>query len=139
MAAVEPELAAAIARAVKKVDRDLIFVAIAGSELERAGAALDLRIAREVFADRTYQDDGQLTPRKQPGAVLHEAGPAAERVLRMVEERAIRSVNGVKIPVAIDTICVHGDNPAAVDMARTVRARLERAGVTIRPLSQLIN
>ena len=139
MAAVEPELATAIARAVRKVDRDLIFVAIAGSALERAGAALDLRVAREVFADRTYQDDGQLTPRKQPGAVLHEADMAAERVLRMVEERAIRSVNGVKIPVAIDTICVHGDNPAAVEMARTVRARLERAGVTIRPLSPLVN
>jgi UPF0271 protein len=139
MAAAEPELAQAIARAVKALDRDLIFVVIAGTELERAGAALDLRIAREVYADRTYQDDGQLTPRKLPGAVLHEAEFAARRVLQMVEEQAIRSLNGVKIPVKIDTICVHGDNPAAVDMARTVRERLEQAGVSIRPLSQVIN
>jgi UPF0271 protein len=139
MAAAEIEIAEAIARGIKKIDRDLIFVVMAGSALERAGTALDLRMAREIYADRTYQDDGQLTPRKLPGAVLHEPELAARRVLQMVEESAIRSVNGVKIPVTIDTICVHGDNPAAVGMARTVRQQLERAGVTIRPLSQLIN
>jgi UPF0271 protein len=71
--------------------------------------------------------------------VLHEADFAARRVLQMVEEQAIRSVGGVRIPVKIDTICVHGDNPAAVGMARAVRTCLEQAGVTIRPLSQLIN
>jgi UPF0271 protein len=139
MAAADLELASAIARGIKKVDRDLIFVVMAGSELERAGVALELRIAREVYADRTYQDDGQLTPRKLPGAVLHDADFAARRVLQMVEEQAVRSVNGVRIPAKIDTICVHGDNPAAVGMARAVRDRLEQAGVTIRPLSQLIN
>ncbi|MBI3512587.1 MAG: 5-oxoprolinase subunit PxpA [Proteobacteria bacterium] len=139
MASADAALARAVARGVKLVDRDLIFVAIAGTELERAGAALDLRVAREVYADRTYQDNGLLTPRKQPGAVLHDAEPAARRVLQMVEEQAIRSVNGVKIPVKIDTICVHGDNPAAVGMARAVRDTLERAGITIRPMSQSIN
>ena len=139
MAAVDAELAAALARGVKKVDRELIFVAIAGTELERAGQAAGLRVAREVYADRTYQDDGLLTPRKMPGAVLHEAEFAARRALQMVEEQAIRSLNGVKIPVKIDTICVHGDNPAAVGMARAVRDTLQRAGVTIRPMSQFIN
>jgi UPF0271 protein len=139
MAAVDLELASAIGRGIRKVDRDLIFVVIAGSQLEHAGMTLDLRIAREIYADRTYQDDGQLTPRKQPGAVLHEVDFAARRVLQMLEEQAIRSVNGVKIPVKIDTVCVHGDNPAAVGMARTVRDHLEKAGVSIRPLSQLIN
>jgi len=139
MAAADLELARAVARGIKAVDRDLIFVVIAGTELERAGIALDLRIAREVYADRTYQDNGQLTPRKQAGAVLHDGELAARRVLQMVEEQAIRSVAGVKIPVSIDTICVHGDNPAAVGMARAVRATLERAGVTVRPMSQSIN
>jgi UPF0271 protein len=139
MAAVDAELAGAIARGVKKVNRDLIFVAIAGTELERAGQAAGLRVAREVYADRTYQDDGLLTPRKLPGAVLHEPEFAARRALQMVEEQAIRSLNGVKIPVKIDTICVHGDNPAAVGMARAVRDTLERAGVSIRPMSQFIN
>jgi len=139
MAAADLELARAVARGIKAVDRDLIFVVIAGTELERAGIALDLRIAREVYADRTYQDNGQLTPRKQAGAVLHDGELAARRVLQMVEEQAIRSVAGVKIPVSIDTICVHGDNPAAVGMARAVRAALERAGVTVRPMSQSIN
>jgi UPF0271 protein len=139
IAAADADLARAIADGIKAVDRDLIFVAISGTELERAGAAAGLRIAREVYADRTYQDSGLLTPRKQPGAVLHDAATAARRVLQMVEEQAIRSVNGVKLPVKIDTICVHGDNPAAVDMARAVRDTLERAGVTIRPMSQSIN
>ncbi len=139
MAAADPALAGAIARGIKAVDRDLIFVVIAGTELERVGAAADLRIAREVYADRSYQDNGQLTPRKSPGAVLHDADEAARRVLQLVEEQAIRSVNGVKIPVRVDTICVHGDNPAAVGMARAVRATLERAGVTIRPMSHSIN
>jgi UPF0271 protein len=139
MAAADLELARALGRAVKAVDRDLIFVVIAGTELERAGAALDLRMAREVYADRTYQDNGQLMPRKMPGAVLHDAAFAARRVLQMVEEQAIRSQSGAKIPVRVDTICVHGDNPAAVGMARAVRDALEGAGVTIRPMSQSIN
>lgn len=138
MAAADPAIARAVARAIKAVDPKLIFVVIAGTELEHAGSELELRVAREIYADRTYLDNGHLTPRKHPGAVLHDAGMAAQRVLQMIEEQAIRSVNGVRIPVQIDTICVHGDNPAAVAMARAVRETLERAGVSIRPLSQFI-
>jgi len=139
MAAVDPALAAAVARAVKTVDPALILVVMPGTEPERAGERLSLRMAREIYADRAYDDTGNLVPRKQPGAVLHDAEIASERVLRMVEDRAITSVDGKRIPVAIDTICVHGDNPAAVAMARAVRARLEQAGVQIRPMSQIIN
>lgn len=138
MAAVEMDLALAIARAVRGVDRRLIFVVMPGNCLEQAGAAEGLRLAREVFADRTYEDDANLTPRKQPGAVIHDAGLAAKRVLEMVQDGAIRARSGKRIPVAIDTICVHGDNPAAVAMARAVRQALEGAGIAIRPMRELV-
>ncbi|MCW5731245.1 MAG: 5-oxoprolinase subunit PxpA [Alphaproteobacteria bacterium] len=138
MAAVEMDLALAIARAVKGVEPGLIFVVMPGNCLERAGEAEGLRLAREVFADRTYDDDGNLTPRKQPGAVIHDAALAAGRVLEMVQDGAIRATSGKRIPVRIDTICVHGDNPAAVAMARAVRGTLEGAGIAIRPMRELV-
>jgi UPF0271 protein len=135
MAAVDLNLALGVARAVKAVDPSLLFVVMPGSQLEAAGQQLGLRLAREVFADRTYDDSGMLTPRKIEGAVIHDAEIAAKRVLAMVRDRAIVSTSGKSIPVQIDTICVHGDNPAAVAMARAVRATLEQAGVTIRPMA----
>jgi len=138
MAAVDRELALALARAVKAVDRELIYVALPNTEIERAAETTGLRLAREVFADRTYDDTGNLTPRKAPGAVIHDAEVAASRVIRMIEEGGVRSVSGKLVPVAIDTICVHGDNPAAVAMARTVRERLQAAGIAIRPMAETL-
>ena len=138
LACVDAELALGVARAVHAIDPGLIFVAIAGTELERAADQVGLKVAREVYADRTYDDDGNLTSRKKPGAVIHDPDVAAERVHRMVGEQAITSVNGKRIPVRIDTICVHGDNPAAVALAVRVRAGLERAGIAIRPMTELL-
>jgi 5-oxoprolinase (ATP-hydrolysing) subunit A len=135
MAALDRELALALCRAVKAVDRELIYVALPNTEIERAAESEGLKLAREVFADRTYDDTGNLTPRKAPGAVIHDAEVAATRVIRMVEEGGVRSTSGKLVPVAIDTICVHGDNPAAVAMARTVRQRLQAAGIAIRPMA----
>jgi UPF0271 protein len=135
MAAVDDELADGIARAVRQVDRDLIFMVMPGMATERAGERAGLRLAREVYADRTYDDDGNLTSRKKPGAVIHDPELAARRVLRMLEEEAITTVTGAKLPARVDTVCVHGDNPAAVAMARTVRAVLETEGVAIAPFS----
>lgn len=138
IAAVDADLAMAVARASAAIDRDLFFVAIPGTEIERAGEKLGLRVVREAYADRTYDDDGNLTSRKKPGAVIHDPQIACQRVLRMLEEGAITSVNGKKIPVKIDTICVHGDNPAAVGMARAIREALIAAGVTIRPFRDFL-
>src|SRR3954453_6240668 len=123
--------AKAIANGIKAVDPNLIFVVLANSKLVQAGEAANLPMVHEVFADRAYEDNGALVSRKKPGAVLHDAEAAAERLLRMVQERAIVSVSGKRIPVEIDTICVHGDEPTAVAMARTIRARLEASGVTL--------
>lgn len=131
MANEDEDLALGIARGIKGVDPGLVNLCMPGLAMERISERQGLRVAREIYADRTYDDSGNLTSRKQPGAVLHDATAAAERVLRMVEDRAITTVTGKRIPVAIDTICVHGDEAGAVEMARAVRATLEANGVGI--------
>jgi 5-oxoprolinase (ATP-hydrolysing) subunit A len=136
LAAVDRATALAIGHAIAAVDRDLVYVVMAGTELERAATDLNLPMAREIYADRAYDDTGNLVSRKLPGSVLHDPEEAAERVLAMVREGAIISQSGKRIPVAIDTVCVHGDNPEAVRMATCVRKRLEAAGIAIRPMAR---
>jgi 5-oxoprolinase (ATP-hydrolysing) subunit A len=138
IAAVDDAMADGIAHAIRDAAPEAIWVVMAGTAMERAGQRHNLRMAREIYADRTYQDDGNLTSRKQPGAVLHDAEEAAKRVLAMVRERAIISVSGKRVPVSIDTVCVHGDNPEAVALARRVRETLEKDGVRIRPMTEVI-
>lgn len=135
MANEDDDLAGALARAVKGVDRTLVQVCMPGLAMERASEHHGVKVAREVFADRTYEDSGNLTSRKTPGAVLHDAEAAAERMLRWVREGIVETTSGRRIPAAIDTICVHGDEPTAVAMARTVRAALEADGMAIRPFT----
>jgi UPF0271 protein len=129
----EDDFALAVGRAIKAVDQSLVYVTMPGRNSEKAAQKLGLGLAREFFADRTYDDEGQLTSRKKAGAVLHDADTAAERVLRTLEARALTTVTGKTIPVTIDTICVHGDTPSAVAMAGAVRRRLEAAGYKLMP------
>lgn len=138
MAAVDGTMAAAVVEAVAAADRDLVVVVMPGNALDRAARAAGLRTANEVYADRTYDDDGNLTPRSQPGAVIHDAAEAEARVLAMLEEGAIRSTSGKRIPVRIDTVCVHGDNPEAVAMARSLRGALTAAGVRVAPFTTFL-
>jgi len=137
MAAVDAEYAIAIGRAIKAVDREIVYVALAGSEMERAGRSLGLRVAREGFCDRLYDDDGNLTSRSIPGAVIKDPAVAAERVVDMVRNGELVSRNGKRIACKIDTLFVHGDEPTAVDLAHAVRAGLEAAGVAIVPLTEM--
>lgn len=132
----EDDFAMALGRAIKGVDSSLIYMVMPGLPTERAAETLGLATAREIYADRTYDDSGNLTSRKKPGSVLHDASAAAERVLRMVEDRTITTVTGKRIPAEIETICVHGDSPGAVEMARQVRAMLEQNGVTVAPFAR---
>lgn len=133
MAARDGELAHAIASAVASVDPKLIFFAPVNSALSRAGEGQGLQIAHEVFADRNYCNDGSLVSRSRPDALLHDPAQAAPRVLRMLREGKVRSVDGVDVNVRAETICLHGDNPEAVDFARALRGLLEKEGVTFRP------
>jgi UPF0271 protein len=135
IAAEDEAIAQAIARAVKAVDARLAFLAPAGTKLETAGLAQGLVVAREIFADRAYTDAGLLVERSCPGAVLHDAKEAAERVLAMVLEGAIITVSGKRLATGIDSICVHGDSPNAVAMAKAVRAQLEKAGIALVPFA----
>src|SRR5215204_3705443 len=137
MAAENSEYALAIGRAIKTVDRDLIYVALAGSEMEKTGWALDLRVAREGFCDRQYDDDGNLTSRKIPGSVLKDPKVVQEQVVRMVLEGEIVSCNGKRIKTQVESLCVHGDEPTAISSARAAREGLEVAGVKVVPLTEL--
>ena len=131
MAVRDANLADAIARAVESIDAKLLLFAPDKSELARAGEAHGLQIGREIFADRNYLNDGWLVPRTRPDALLHDPKEAAERVLRMLREGKVRSIEGQDVEVRGETVCVHGDTPGAVGFARELRTRLEREGVRI--------
>jgi 5-oxoprolinase (ATP-hydrolysing) subunit A len=131
MAARDERLANAIASAIARADGKLIVFAPNGSALAHAAETHALQFAREVFADRNYLSDGSLVPRSRPDALLHNPTEAANRVLRMIRQHKVRSVQGIDVGVRAETICVHGDTPRAVEFARRLRARLEQDGVTI--------
>ena len=124
--------ARAIAAGIKAVDPNLVFVVLANSKLVSAGEAANLPMAHEVFADRAYEDDGNLVSRKKPGSVLHDAKQIADRVVRMVQDGAVVSVTGKVIKMRTDTICIHGDTPGAPALVRALRSSLEREGVELR-------
>src|SRR5213076_495280 len=121
MAVRNAELASAIARAVAAFDKTLILFGLPGSEILNAGRAAGLRVAAEVFADRAYQPDGSLTPRREPGAVIHDTAEVLARGVRMVTERRVTSIDGAVVPLDADTICIHSDTPGAGALATRLR------------------
>ena len=136
MAAQDGQLARAIACAVRDFDARLVLFGLAGSELIRAGEEAGLKTASEVFADRTYQPDGSLTPRTRPDAMVRDVETAIARVMRMVEEGKVRTNSGPDITVKADTLCIHGDEPGAVEFARKIRRALDEAGITVEPVAR---
>ena len=137
MAHHDAEVAAAIARGIRAADRELIFVANACSEMVKAGHAAGLKVAEEAYVDRTYTDTGLMTPRTEPHAVIHDAEVAARQVLAFMEEQAIITPSGKRLPSAIRSFCTHGDEPTALALASKVRAELERQGVRVVPLTEM--
>ena len=137
-AAKDPALAAAIARAVRDAGEGIILMGLANSEFEKAAKELGVPFAAEAFADRGYMPDGSLVPRSQPGAVIHDPAKAAERVVRMVTEGTVEAVDGTIINFRPDSICMHGDTPEAVEMAKAVRAALEAARVKVTNLKEVV-
>lgn len=136
MANEDIDLARAVARAIRAVDRDFIFVVMPGLPTERAGEETGLKLAREIYADRAYAANGNLASRKLPGAVLHDAEAAAARILAIVETGEVTALDGTRIKVRADTVCVHGDTADAVAMARAVKTRLIGAGYEVRPMGE---
>ena len=132
MAARDAALAQAVAEAVREVDSRLILFGLAGSQLLAAGRACGLHVASEVFADRTYQPDGSLTPRSRPEALIQDEDDAVAQVLRMVRDGRVRAVDGADVAIQADTVCVHGDGPHAVAFVRRLARELRQPGVEIR-------
>lgn len=137
-AAKDPELAKAIARAVKDSGENVILMGLANSEFEKAAKEIGIPFAAEAFADRGYMPDGSLVARSQPGAIIHDVDEAAKRVVRMVTEGKVEAVDGTVINFRPQSICMHGDTPEAVEMAKTVRRELEAAGVKVTDLKEVV-
>jgi UPF0271 protein len=135
MAVRDGDLADAIARAVRAFDPALVLFALPGSELALAGERAGLTVAREGFADRAYETDGSLTPRSREGSVIHDLAEVVRRAVRMVVEGRVTAAGGGDIPMRVATLCTHGDTPGAAGLIRGLRAGLDRAGVTIAPVS----
>lgn len=131
MAAVDEALATAICEGIYAVDPKLILLGLANSKMISAAEKIGLPAASEVFADRAYNDDGTLVSRKLPGAVIHDKEVAIARTVRMVTEGVVETINGKTIPIKADSICVHGDNPSALEFVKNIKNALEAKGVKI--------
>jgi UPF0271 protein len=131
MASEDAALSRAAYAAALSVDPEIIVMVLAGTAQEAAARDLGARMACEIFADRAYNDDCTLVDRRRPGAVIHDAAHAAERILAMIRAGAIIAESGAHIPTRIDTICLHGDTPEAVGIARALRAELEAGGLRV--------
>jgi UPF0271 protein len=132
MAAKDAGQAEAIVAAVKDLDPDLVLYGLSGSELIRAGKKAGLRTCSEAFADRTYQNDGSLTSRKQPGAIITDFAKSVEQVMTMISEKRVRTVSGEMISIEADTICIHGDHEGAEVFAKEMNRSLTSAGYHIK-------
>lgn len=133
----KPEVARAIASAMADLDPNLIYVALAGSKgkmMARMGMEAGLKIAYEAFPDRAYSPDGNLLSRRQPGAVIESPAEVAERGVLIAKEHKLCAVDGTVIDMEAQTLCIHGETPHALEMARTLRSFLQKEGVAIKPL-----
>ncbi len=137
VACADHAVACTVVNAVRKLDPTMILLVPAHSILAKAAEDTGQPVRYEVFADRTYLDDGQLTPRSREGAVIHDSQRCVDHVLRMINAQAIVSASGLHLPCRIDSICVHGDGVEAVATANAIRLALEAAGYTLESLSNL--
>lgn len=141
MAVFAPWIWQTVAEAIAAIDRDLILFVLGGSnrdDLKAMGRRVGIRVACEFFADRAYDTDGSLVPRREAGAVIKDHDVAAARVLKMVTEGRVVCINGEEIPLSGDTVCVHGDNPSALALVRRIRETLEEEGVAIQPVGTFL-
>jgi len=137
MACENYDLAKIISESIMKVDKDLIFLVPAGSQMEKAGKNSGMKIATEIFADRNYEDDGNLVSRSKDNAMITDPEIAKEHVIKMVKNQTLNCYSGKQIPCKIDSICVHGDGKSAVNTAKEIKSGLIKSGVTLKPLDKM--
>jgi len=137
MACENYDLAKVISESIMQVDKELIFLVPTGSQMEKAGKKLGMKIATEIFADRNYEDDGNLVSRSKENAMITDPEIAKKHVIKMVESQTLNCYSGKQIPCEIDSICVHGDGKSAVNTAKQIREGLIKSGVTLNPLDKM--
>lgn len=130
----DPEVAAAIATAIANIDTDLVLFGLSGSHSIREAERLGLSTASEVFADRTYQSDGSLTPRSEPRALITDTHTAKEQVLDMIKYGRVRSLDAIMVAIRCETVCIHGDGEHSVDFAREINRALVENGIEIKAI-----
>ena len=137
MACEDLELSAIIAKVINEIDKDLIYLVPTGSKMEEAAKKLDMKIACEIFADRNYEDDGNLVSRKKPHALITDPEEAKKHVLKMVKTQALNCHSGKQIPCEIDSICIHGDNLSSLETAKSIRNNLLDNKLKLKPLNEM--
>ena len=137
MACEDYDLAEIISKSIMQVNKNLIFLVPTGSQMQKAGKKLDMKIATEVFADRNYEDNGNLISRSKANALIIDPIIAKQHVTKMVHNQAINCLSGKQIPCEIDSICVHGDGKSAVNTAKQIKIGLKESGVTLKPLDKM--
>ena len=137
MACEDYDLAKIIAQAIIKVNKELIFLVPTGSQMEKAGKKYGIKVAAEIFADRNYEDNGNLISRSKENAMITDPEIATKHVIKMVENQALNCYSGKQIPCEIDSVCVHGDEKSAVNTAKQIREGLIKSGVTLNPLDKM--
>lgn len=138
MAWVRADYADAIAKAVASFDSNLIIVAPYGSQMAKKAEEIGLRVAYEAFIDRGYMPDGRLAPRNHPRAVISDPNIAVKRALKIIDDGLVEAIDGSLIEIKAHTLCIHGDSPNAVELAKIVNKKLKEAGIEIRPMAELI-
>ena len=139
MAAKDPAIAEAIAQAVYDISPSIVLFGLSGSELTKAGEKIGLQTAHEVFADRTYQQDGSLTSRNQPDALITDNGQAVGQVVKMVKEGKVLSQQQIEVSLQADTVCIHGDGEHAVEFAKDIYAKLTEQQISVRAIKEELN
>ena len=137
MACEDLELATTIAKAINSINKDIIFLVPTGSKMELAGKKLNMKIACEIFADRNYEDDGNLVSRSKDNALITNPDIAKKHVLKMVKNQALNCFSGKKIPCKIDSVCIHGDNESSLATAKSIKDNLISNGLELKPLNKM--
>ena len=137
MACENYDLAKVISESIMQVNKELIFLVPTGSQMEKAGKKLGMKIAAEIFADRNYEDDGNLVSRSKDNAIITDPEISKKHVIKMVENQSLNCYSGKQIPCEIDSICVHGDGKSAVNTAKQIKEGLIKSGVTLNPLDKM--
>jgi len=137
MACEDLELATTIAKAVNEIGKDIIYLVPTGSKMEIAAKKLNMKIACEIFADRNYEDNGNLVSRSKPNALIIDPEQAKKHVLSMVQNQALNCLSGKQIPCEIDSVCIHGDNKSSLETAKSIKDNLVTNGLILKPLNKM--